>query len=130
MDEASTTVIMESRDNIALGSTVPDIINEVAIENFKDASNANLKEVDLTQIEVADEDTAPIHSAVKRLQGKKKRKNIDDILGFSRVKTANTNSKGGGRNKNKRVVLRSLLQLRLYLHQSPLKVSTTEIDSC
>lgn len=44
-----------------------------------------------------------IQATVKGLKGKKKRKNIDDILGFSKVNTRN--QKGGRRNKC--VVLRS-----------------------
>lgn len=135
-DEASTTVIMETQDNNGLGSSGPinkapwvQLTKIVVVENIKDAPDANLKEVDLAQFEVSEEDSAPIQSAVKSLQGKKKRKNINDILGFSKVKPVNTKSKGGGRNKNKSVVLRSPLQLQLYPHQSHLKVRTTKIES-
>lgn len=47
---------------------------------------------------------SPIQAAVKGIKGKKRRKNIDEVLGFSKV---NNRNHKGGKNKNKCVVFRS-----------------------
>lgn len=73
-------------------------------ENIVEAGNS-LKAQNTNQCDL-EPCHAHIQSAVKGLQGKKKRKNINDILGFTRVKSANTNSKVG-RKKGKCVLLRS-----------------------
>lgn len=111
-DETSTTVIMETQ-NLGNGSCFGGPVNrEFVEENIKDIdafSNENIEGVEITSKEVDHliSNHAHIHSAVKSLQGKKKRKTINDILGFSKIKPVCTNTRGGGRNKNKCVVLRS-----------------------
>lgn len=72
--------------------TVDDSLNEDCIQLV--ISEKEVNQDSLIQ--------APIQSTVKGLQGKKKRKNINDILGYTKVNPG----KGGGRNKNKSVVLR------------------------
>lgn len=100
LDETSTTVIVETQDIIN-----PITKNLVSADNNGDAPDDSLKEINHCQFEVSEEDTVPIQSAVKSLQGKKKRKNINDILGFSKVKPV----KGGGKKKNKGDARRSAI---------------------
>lgn len=74
-DEASTTIVMET--------VFAEENNAICKENIE---NENITEVGGSNHCELGSSHARIQFAVKGLQGKKKRKNINDILGFTKVK--------------------------------------------
>jgi len=81
--------------------------NDLEIGNSLENLEPNHNEVcdEGPNFDPIEENRNPIQAAVKGIKGKKRRKNIDEILGFSKVD--NRNHMGRGRTKNKCVVFRS-----------------------
>lgn len=83
-------------------TAIPNIGLEVINENLE-YNDDDFIEDELNQ-DLVEEDQMPIPAAVNGSKGKSKRKNINEILGYSKVNKGNTK---GRRNKSKSVILRS-----------------------
>lgn len=66
--------------------------------------NPNEPNVEGQNLDLVEDNHVPIQAAIKGIKGKKKRKNIDEILGLTKI---NMGNQKGGRNKNKCAVYRS-----------------------
>lgn len=83
-------------------TSVPNIGLEVINEDLE-YNDDDFIEDELNQ-DLVEEDQLPIQAAINGSKGKSKRKNINDILGYSKVSKGNIK---GRRNKSKCVLLRS-----------------------
>lgn len=86
-----------TQNSVAESEIVADSLEKISMEYQPQSNNEeHLDHFEANQV--------PIQAAIKGIKGKRNRKSIDEILGYSKVNARNTNGK---RNNKKCVVLRS-----------------------